>query len=277
VRDAAVRALLPRPYTIRRRVRETHDTFTLELATDDDGFAFEPGQFNMLYVFGSGEVPVSISGDPGNPGKLVHTIRALGPVTRALGRLRAAGVLGVRGPFGQPWPLGEAAGKDVVLVAGGIGLAPLRPALYEIAARRRDFGRVVLLHGARSPEDTLFRRELERWRESADIAVSVSVDHATRGWPGDVGVVTALVPRAPFDGTNAVALLCGPEVMMRFAADALARRGIPAERQFVSMERNMKCAVGFCGHCQFGSSFVCKDGPVFPYARVRSLLALREV
>jgi NAD(P)H-flavin reductase len=258
-------------------VRETHDTFTLELAPGDDGFAFQPGQFNMLYAFGAGEVPVSISGDPGRPRKLVHTIRAVGPVTRALGRLRAGGVVGVRGPFGQPWPLQGATGKDVVLVAGGIGLAPLRPALCEIAARRRDFGRVVLLHGARSPEDVLFRRELARWRASADIAVSVSVDRASRGWPGDVGVVTALIPRAPFDGANAVALLCGPEIMMRFAADALARRGVHGERQFVSLERNMKCAVGFCGHCQFGPSFVCKDGPVFSYARVRGLLSLREV
>jgi len=268
--------MLPRPSRIRSMIRDTHDTFTMEL---DPGatWAFEPGQFNMLYVFGVGEVPLSISGDPGQPHQLVHTTRVVGTVTKAMGALRRGACIGVRGPYGRPWPLEVALGRDVVVVAGGIGLAPLRPLLHNLAARRAAFGRVVLLYGTRMPEDVLFRREMERWREEHDIACSVTVDRAIGGWPGYVGVVTALIPRAPFDASNAVAYLCGPEIMMRFSAEALRKRGIAAERVFVSLERNMKCAIGHCGHCQFGAAFVCKDGPVFPYERVKRLLELREI
>jgi NAD(P)H-flavin reductase len=269
--------MAPRPCRIRRVARETHDTFTLELDAGADGPGFKPGQFNMLYVFGVGEVPVSVSGDPGERRKLVHTTREVGGVTRAMGRLRRGASIGVRGPYGQPWPLEHAAGMDLVVVAGGIGLAPLRAALYEIASHRRDFGSVVLLYGARSPEDILFRRDLQRWRTSAGVEVSITVDHAIGAWPGHVGVVTTLIPRAPFDPANAVALVCGPEVMMRFTAETLCQRGVPPDRVFVSLERNMKCAVGWCGHCQFGPSFVCKDGPVFAYGRVKRLMELREV
>jgi NAD(P)H-flavin reductase len=217
-----------------------------------------------------------MSGDPARPGVVTHTTRAVGSVTQAMRRLRRGTTLGVRGPYGTPWPLDLAAGRDLVLVAGGIGLAPLRPVLYAAAARRGEFGRIVLLYGTRSPEDVLYRHELERWR-AAGIVVSVTVDRATRTWPGEVGVVTRLVARAPFDGANAVAFVCGPEIMMRFAADALRRRGVDSEHVFVSLERNMKCAIGFCGHCQLGPTFVCKDGPVFPYARVKRLIELREV
>ena len=268
--------LVPCPHRVQRRVRETADTFTLEIDAGDGAPAFRPGQFNMLYVLGTGEVPISLSGDPRRTSVLVHTTRAVGPVTHAMGRLRAGAALGVRGPFGTPWPLEIAVGRDVVLVAGGIGLAPLRPLVYELAARRRDFGNVVVLYGARSPDDLLFGREVARW-EAADITVAISVDRATRDWRGHVGVVTTLVPRAPVDPARTTAFVCGPEIMMRFAADALHRRGVPDASIFVSMERNMKCAVGFCGHCQFGPSFVCKDGPVFAWPRVPGLLSMREV
>jgi NAD(P)H-flavin reductase len=268
--------MVPRPSRIRRVRRESAETFTLELAADDVA-PFAPGQFNMLYVFGVGEAAISLSGDPARPDTLVHTTRAVGTVTRAMQRLHRGAALGVRGPFGTGWPLAEARGKDVVLIAGGIGLAPLRPVLYAIVARRREFGRVTLLYGARGPEDVLYGRELERWRDRGAITVAVTLDHATRGWVGDVGVVTTLVPRASFDPTNVVALVCGPEIMMRFAAQALAARGVPDERIFVSLERNMKCALGWCGHCQLGPAFVCKDGPVFPYARVQRLLTVREL
>jgi NAD(P)H-flavin reductase len=269
--------MVPRPCRIRRVVRETHDTVTLELDAGEDGRGFEPGQFNMLYVFGVGEVPISVSGDPSERRTLVHTTRAVGTVTQVMTRLRRGASIGVRGPYGQPWPLAHTAGMDLVVVAGGIGLAPLRPALYDVVSRRRDFGSVVLLYGVRSPADVLFQRELERWRASARMEVAVTVDHAIGPWPGRVGVVPTLIPHAPFDARNTVALVCGPEVMMRFAAEALRERGVPPERIFVSLERNMKCAVGFCGHCQFGASFVCKDGPVFPYDRVKRLLELREI
>jgi NAD(P)H-flavin reductase len=268
--------MIPVPRPVRRAVRETHDTFTLELDALH-GPTFAPGQFNMLYVFGVGEVPISMSGDPARPDRLLHTTREVGAVTRAMRRLRRGAMLGVRGPYGTPWPLDLAAGRDLVLVAGGIGLAPLRPLLYAVAARRSEFGNVVLLYGTRSPEDVLYQRELERWRVDARITVAVTVDRATRAWPGEVGVVTRLIARSPFDAAGALAFICGPEIMMRFAADALRRRGLDEERVFVSLERNMKCAVGFCGHCQLGPAFVCKDGPVFPYARVKRLLELREI
>jgi len=275
--NAAATCFVPRPSTIRRVVQETHDTFTLEVDAVDGAGAFKPGQFNMLYVFGVGEVPISISGDPARPATVVHTTRAVGTVTKAMQALRRGHVLGVRGPYGQPWPLERAIGQDVVLVAGGIGLAPLRPALHQIATRRRDFGTVALLYGTRSPEDILFRRDLERWGAAPRIDVSVTVDRAVGGWPGRVGVVTTLIPRAPFDPLNTVALVCGPEIMMRFAAQVLNERGVPDDRIFVSIERNMKCAVGLCGHCQFGPTFICKDGPVFPYASVKRLLTVREL
>jgi NAD(P)H-flavin reductase len=269
--------VVPAPCRIRRVVRETRDTFSLELDAPAGAPPFRPGQFNMLWVFGVGEVPMSVSGDPGRAGRIVHTTRVVGTVTGAMRRLRRGAALGVRGPYGAGWPLAEAAGRDVVLVAGGIGLAPLRPVLYAIAARRDDFGRVLLLYGARTPADILFRRELEQWRHAHRVEVEISVDRATRAWPGHVGVVTDFVPRADFDPARTTALLCGPEIMMRFAAEALARRGVADEHIHVSLERNMKCAVGVCGHCQLGPTFVCKDGPVVPYPRVARLLALREI
>lgn len=268
--------MVPVPCRVRRAVAESHDTFTIELDAPP-GPAFRPGQFNMLYVFGVGEVPISVSGDPARTGTVTHTTREVGGVTRAMRRLRRGAMLGVRGPYGTPWPLDRATGRDLVIVAGGIGLAPLRPVLYAAIARRTEFGNVVLLYGTRSPEDVLYQRELERWRAADGVTVSMTVDRATRAWPGEVGVVTRLIARAPFDPASAVAFVCGPEIMMRFAADALRRRGVDDERIFISLERNMKCAVGFCGHCQLGPTFVCKDGPVFPYLRTKHLLELREI
>jgi NAD(P)H-flavin reductase len=270
--------MLPRLYTVQRRRRETHDTFTLELtARDDTTMPYAAGQFNMLYVFGVGEVPISISGDPTRPGTLVHTTRAVGTVTRALRGLKRGQSVGVRGPFGSHWPLTEAVGKDVVLVAGGIGLAPLRPVLYHLLARRQQYGKLVLLYGTRTPEDLLYRRQLEQWRARFDIDVLVTVDHATGSWRGNVGVVTRLIAHARFDPSDSLAMICGPEVMMRFTITELVERGLGAEQIYVSMERNMKCAVGFCGHCQFGPTFVCKDGPVMRYDRLVHWIGVREV
>jgi NAD(P)H-flavin reductase len=191
--------------------------------------------------------------------------------------LKPNDMVGVRGPFGSHWPLEQAAGKDVVLAAGGIGLAALRSAMYQIIAQRERYGKVVLLYGARTPEDILYRRECEHWRAHFDLEVYVTVDRATGSWRGSVGVVTKLIPRAPFDPLNTMALVCGPEVMMRFSTAELEKRGVAAEHIFVSMERNMKCALGFCGHCQYGPNFVCKDGPVFPYRRVQDLFFKWEI
>jgi len=271
--------MLPQLYRVRRKRREIHDTFTLELEPADGAgvLRFTAGQFNMLYAFGVGEVPISISGDPARPEVLVHTVRRAGVVTQALCALKRGDVVGVRGPFGHGWPLEEAAGSDVVIVAGGIGLAPLRPALYQLLAQREKYGRVVLLYGARTPRDLLYERELHAWRGRFDLDVEVTVDSAANGWRGHVGVVTRLIPPAPFDPLETVALVCGPEVMMRFTVLELQKRGVLPERIFISMERNMKCAIGFCGHCQFGPHFICKDGPVFRFDRVQPIFAKREV
>lgn len=269
--------MVPRPFRVVRARRELKDVRTLDLEPADGGsfLPFRPGQFNMLYAFGVGEVPVSISGDPARPGAYVHTIRAVGAVTRAICAAKRGEALGVRGPFGSAWPLAEAVGQDLVFVAGGLGLAPLRPALYEALRGRTRFGRIHLLVGARHPGEILFARELERWRRALD--VRITVDRADAGWTGHAGVVTTLIPGLPIDPLRTRAFICGPEIMMRYAAGELSARGVPGQAIFVSMERNMKCAVGVCGHCQFGPEFICKDGPKFPWSRVESLLRIREL
>jgi NAD(P)H-flavin reductase len=269
----------PEPFEVRHVTKETGDTFTLTLAPVARApfRPFAPGQFNMLYVFGVGEVPISISGDPARPEILVHTIRSVGATTRAMQKLQRGDWVGVRGPFGTAWPVDKAHGHDVVLIAGGIGLAPIRPALYHVLLHRGLYGRVVLLYGARTPRDMLFPKELREWRGRFDVVVDVTVDRATMEWQGSVGVVTKMVQRSPFDPQSAMAFICGPEVMIRYAAQSLEQRGTAGSSIFVSMERNMKCAVGVCGHCQFGPWFVCKDGPVFRYDRIERFFGMREV
>ena len=271
--------MVPIPYRVERYRKETHDTFTLELkpASAEQLPPFSAGQFNMLYIYGVGEVPISISGDPENGDVIVHTIRAVGTVTSAMQSLRAGHVIGLRGPFGSNWPIDEAKGQDVVIVAGGIGLAPLRPVIYYVLNHREKFGKVVILYGARTPEDILYRKEIESWRKRLDLEVLVTVDRATGNWRGNVGVVTRLIPRAPFDPYATVAMVCGPEIMMYYTVLELMDQGIPKNQIYVSMERNMKCAIGFCGHCQYGPHFICKDGPVFPYETIETLLTKREI
>jgi NAD(P)H-flavin reductase len=278
---ALVNPMIPVPCLVQRVRKETHDTFTLELealnGTTD--FSFAAGQFNMLYVFGVGEVPVSISGDPARAGTLIHTIRSVGSVTKAMQKLKRGDVLGVRGPYGTPWPVQAAEGSDVVIIAGGIGLAPLRPTIYHVLSHREKYGRVVLLYGARTPQDLLYVDELEKWRGKFDLGIDVlvTVDTAAGSWRGSVGFVTALIPKAQFDPGQAAVMMVGPEVMMRFTTLELQKRGVPLENIFLSMERNMKCGVGLCGHCQFGPTFVCKDGPVYRYDQIQPFLSVREV
>jgi NAD(P)H-flavin reductase len=271
--------MVPAPYRIERVKRETHDTFTLDLAPAGGAVvqSFRPGQFNMLYVFGVGEVPISISSNPENCPGLEHTTRIVGAVTKSMGTLKRGDLVGIRGPFGSSWPVDEQTGRDFLIVAGGIGLAPLRPGLYALMREREKHRRIVLLYGARTSEDILYRRELERWRGKFDLDIQVTVDRGASGWRGNVGVVTTLVGRAPFDPTNTVALVCGPEVMMRFAIMELQKRGVDARRIFLSMERNMNCAVGFCGHCQYGPHFICKDGPVFRFDRIETIFGKPEI
>ena len=268
--------MVPQPYNVRRRIRETSDTWTLELVPRG-GTPIDPapGQFAMLYAYGVGEVPISLSGR-GRGGSLVHTIRDVGMVTAELCRTPRGGMLGVRGPFGTEWPLDAVVGADVVVVAGGLGLAPLRPAVEALLERRAEYGRVVLLYGARTPADILYGEQLERWRE-AGLDVQLTVDAGTQGWQHRVGVVPKLVASAEFDPAAAVAFVCGPEVMMRFTVAALADAGLPGDRMHVSLERAMKCGIGHCGHCQVGPVLVCRDGPVFSWDRVGGPLAVREL
>jgi anaerobic sulfite reductase subunit B len=264
--------MAPRPFRVTRRRRETSDTWTLELEpASGEPLAVAPGQFTMLYAFGIGEVPISVSGQPGGP--LVHTVRAVGAVTEAICAAKPGAVLGVRGPLGNAWPLGE--GGDTVVIAGGIGLAPLRGAVYELVRRRADFGEVVLLYGSRTPAELLYPKELERWRRT--LQVDVTVDAADPGWEGKVGFVAKLVGSARFDPAVATAFICGPEIMMRTSAQALLGQGVAPERIYVSMERNMQCGVGLCGHCQLGPTLICRDGPVYRWDLLEPLLGVREL
>jgi NAD(P)H-flavin reductase len=269
--------MAPVPYRVRSRSAETADTWTLELDPLGDAVLPRAGQFDMLYAHGVGEVPISTSGDHEGDGRLTHTIRAVGPVTRVLCGLDEGAVVGVRGPFGNEWPLAEAVGGDLLVVAGGIGLAPLRPAIRHALARRDDYGAVSVLLGARTPGDLLFVGEVEEWRSRLDAEVDVTVDAAAAGWHGRVGLVTTLIPGAVVDPASAAAFVCGPEIMMVFVVRALLERGLPIERIWLSMERNMRCGVGHCGHCQLGPKLICRDGPVFRADEMMQLMEVREL
>ncbi|WP_084075523.1 FAD/NAD(P)-binding protein [Demequina sp. NBRC 110052] len=273
--------MVPRRYAITRVRQDTRDTFTLMLDPVDGGpMRFRAGQFTMLHAFGVGEVPISISGDPrgadeGAP--LEHTIRNVGAVTRALVNAPPGTEIGVRGPFGTSWDAPDAVGGDVVFVTGGIGLAPLRPAILDVLAERDKYGKVLLLYGSRTPEDILYGDEMRRWADLNDVNVQMTVDNAPYGYKGKVGFVTELIARAGFDPRRAWAFVCGPEGMMRAAASALVSRGLPPAKVRLSMERSMKCGIGLCGHCQLRDVFLCVDGPVLDYARLEPLMNVREL
>ena len=249
-------------------VPETDDISTFWLRFQDpdlrEAYRFAPGQFNMLYLPGYGEAAISISSDPAKPGLIGHTIRFVGNVTRAMSRLKPGELVSLRGPFGSAWPIADYQGADVIIATGGIGLAPLRPAIHHLLNHRQDYGKVTLLYGARTPGDLLYAGQYDEWR-AKDIEVLVTVDRADENWTGQVGVVPMLFYRLWVDADKAVVFSCGPEIMMRFVVfEGLARR-VPEERIYLSLERNMKCGQGFCGHCQLGPSFICKEGPVYRF------------
>lgn len=273
--------LTPLRYRVVGRRRDVSDVVTLALEPVlGEAMAFVPGQFNMLTAFGVGEAAISISSAPWERA-IEHTVRDVGPVSHALCEARQGDVIGVRGPFGTGWPVGELLARsdeDVVVVTGGIGLAPLRGAVVELAAALSGArtGRVVLLVGARSPDQLLYSDDLARWGRQG-VVVGEIVDVGDRSWGGPVGVVTTLVAAAEIDASRTTALVCGPEVMIRFTARALLEKGIAPERIFVSLERNMQCGIGWCGHCQLGPLLLCRHGPVVPYTSVVAhLLSERE-
>lgn len=274
--------MVPKLFKIEKIRKELQDTFTLYLAPldsepSDQEFSFLPGQFNMLYSFGAGEVPVSISGSPSKKGSVIHTIRAVGGVTKNMQELQVGDNVGLRGPFGRPWPLDQARGQDVLIIAGGLGLAPLRPLIYQILEERAQYGKVTLLYGGRSPEELLFTDELSEWTQNSKMKILLTVDKPSFNWSGNVGVVPSLISKVNLDAQNTVAMICGPEVMMRFSVPPLIKQGLSSEKIFISMERNMKCAVGFCGRCQYREFFTCKDGPVFSWEQIRQHIEKREI
>lgn len=276
---AATNPFIPFPFVVMSRRRETRDTVTLRLRPlRNVRLLAHPGQFMMLSVIGVGEVPISVSGLPRRPGELEHTIRAVGSVTRHLVALRPGDYIGVRGPFGTSWPLQLAHGQDVLLIAGGLGFAPLRSALLSILRERWRYRQVIALYGARSPTDLLYRRDLSRWQQRPDLILRMTVDHPDQYWRGQVGVVPNLIRQvaAFFEPANTIAMICGPEIMMRFTIRELQKHGVPDEHIFLSLERNMQCAIGLCGHCQLGPFFLCKDGPVLPYSRLAPFSEIRE-
>lgn len=276
--DTSADPAIPTVSTVVERYQELSDVWTVELAVQDPSvLAFNPGQFNMLYAFGVGEAAISVSGDPAGATRLVHTIRDVGKVSHALAHAVPGTQIGVRGPFGTAWPVDEALGRDVVILAGGLGLAPLRPAIYHVLANRNLYGRVAILYGARGPEDLLFADEVAEWRRHLDIQVEVTVDHADTDWRGNVGVVTSLIRRANFDPDETTAFVCGPEIMMRFCAIALHDAGVADTAIHLSMERHMKCGIGHCGRCQYGPFLICRDGAVFGFDRLDGLLTMKEL
>lgn len=275
--DGPVGPMVPSRYEVISHHHETADSVTLALMPLDTAIDEPtPGQFTMLYAFGIGEVPISVSGCPRREGALQHTVRGVGATSRALCALEPGSMVGVRGPFGVGWDVRAAEGSDVLIVAGGIGLAPLRPVIREVLAERDRYGKVAILIGARRPEELLYADQLEQWRSVPGVHVDVAVDAASRGWTGRVGLITTLLDPLPVSPGATTAFLCGPEVMLRVTSRDLVDAGTDGARIFVSLERNMHCAVRQCGHCQLGPLFICADGPVVTWAAAAPLLAVRR-
>jgi sulfhydrogenase subunit gamma (sulfur reductase) len=264
------------PATIVEKIREADDIHTYRLQLVDEPvrrqFLFKAGQFNMVYLFGAGEVAISIVSDPDTPEFLDHTIRSVGRITKAIAALRPGDVLGLRGPFGQGWPLEEARGRNMVIVTGGLGCAPVVGAIEYIFRRRAQYGSVKILHGVKTPQDLLYRERFDKWRRSPDTEVLLTSDQPDKTWSYNIGVVTELFERVSIDSAKSTVLMCGPEIMMRLGGPILMRRGIPPTSIYVSLERHMECGIGLCGHCQMGPYFLCKDGPVMRYDRVAQWL-----
>ena len=274
--QAAANPYLIQPATIVEKIREAEDIDTYRLRFVDEqvrrSYRFAAGQFNMVYLFGVGEVAISVVSDPDEPESLDHTIRVVGRVTKAIAQLRPGDKLGIRGPFGHGWPLEAIRGKDIVIVTGGLGCAPVVGAIEYVFRRRSQYGNVTILHGVKTPHDLLFRERFDAWRRQPDTQVLLTSDQPDKTWHYHVGVVTELFEQVAVDPARTVVLMCGPEIMMRLGAPILIERGVPATAIYVSLERHMECGIGLCGHCQLGPYILCKDGPVMSYDRVAGFL-----
>ncbi len=269
--------LAPMPATIVKIIPETPDTKTFYFEVEK-GLREKPrpGQFTEIYIPGVGEAPVSVC-EYGDGKVFAQTIRSVGVLTEYLFKLEEGSKIGIRGPYGNGWPLEKLQGKDVLIVAGGIGLAPLRGVIKEIERNREKYGKLAILYGARTPDLLLYKYEFEEYRAIPDSELLLTVDHADEKWEGGVGVVTNLIPKARIEPQRTMALVCGPEIMMRFTVKALGEAGFKDNQIYLSLERRMKCGVGLCGHCQVGPYFVCRNGPVFPYWLIKKYFWVNEI
>lgn len=269
--------MVPEIYQVQSITHEASDIFTITLTPKEKGkkIGFLPGQFNMVYHFGYGEIPLSVSGDSAKQDVLVHTIRAVGPVSQSLQKVKPGDELGVRGPLGTPWPLVKK-DCDVLVIAGGLGIAPLRPALLELIAHKSQFRDITLLYGTKKPDEMIFHKDLESWRKQG-MKIEMTVDKPDETWKDHVGVITPLVKPNIKEPKNTLVFMCGPEIMFKFVAKELLEAQVDAQNIFLSLERNMQCGVGVCGRCQLGPYFICKDGAVFSYPQVQKWLTIKEL
>lgn len=268
--------IIPSPFQIKSIVHESSDVYSLALTPVKGEIpAFIPGQFNMLYLYGFGEIALSDSSHPFEKQQTYHTIHAVGSITKAMQHLKEGDQIGMRGPFGSHWPV-EKKDCNVLVVAGGIGLTAMRSVLFYLGANREQYKKITVLYGTRTPDSIIYRNEMKQWQEQ-DIEMQVSVDEPDANWNGHVGVVTSLIPKHLPSPKNTLVLVCGPEIMIKASLSELKNMGIDPKDVYVSMERNMQCAVGFCGHCQYGPYFLCKDGPIFSYEQVQNFLDIEEL
>lgn len=266
---------LPLEAEIVKREQDSATIFTLHLRFTNpehhQRFIFSPGQFNMLYLYGVGEVAISIVSDPERTNIFTHTIRAIGRVTKALQKLVPGDRIGVRGPYGNGWPLEQVKGKDIVIITGGVGCAPSISIIDYILARREQYGNLSILHGVKHSDDFIFRKRYAIWQKSLNTEIHIAADQAGPKWPWGLGYVTDMIDKIKLNSEDTIAMMCGPEMMMNTAVNALNKKGVPEHHIYLSMERNMECGIGQCGHCQYGVFFICKDGPVFAYSEIKSL------
>ena len=258
------------------RIEESHNIFTLRLSFTDrtvhNTFSFKPGQFNMLYMFGLGEVPISIVSDPEHDDLFDHTIRMVGRITKAMANLQEGDKIGVRGPYGRGWPMQQSIDKNIILVTGGLGCAPSVSVIHYVLNRRDQYNKLTILQGVKKSTDLIWRKQYEEWNELPDTQVLLAADVAQKGWNWVEGPVTQLFDQANISADNSIVMMCGPEPMMIASANELSKRGFSDHAIWLSMERNMQCAIGQCGHCQYGQHFVCRNGPVFPYEELKQLV-----